>query len=240
MKKMRAARRAGRIVGLLIIIQMVAGAIVNFALEAPLFDAPGFLVNAASHPKQLGLAVLVALVAEALWIGIAITAFPVFGRRARTMALWFIALAVVILAAAVVENAAVMSMISLSEAFSKASTVEREQLQMVKIVAASARNWAHYMARIIDGGAIFVFYAVLYRLELVPRALAGFGLIAVILMVTAVAMPLFGHPIVFPMLAPLGLSQLTLAVWLIVKGFPAPPSRYAAPHEKDARRPADP
>ena len=33
--------RAGRIIGVLIIIQMVAGAIVNFALEAPLFDAPG-------------------------------------------------------------------------------------------------------------------------------------------------------------------------------------------------------
>jgi hypothetical protein len=135
------------------------------------------------------------------------------------MALWFIALAVVILAVAVVENAAVMSMVSLSEAYAKATAAEREQLQVVKIVAASARNWAHYMARIFDGGAIFVFYLVLYRFALVPRALAGFGVIAVTLMVTAVAMPLFGHDVVFPMLAPLGLSQLILAVWLITKGF---------------------
>jgi len=124
----------------------------------------------------------------------------------------------------VVENAAVMSMVSLSEAYTKASAAEREQLQMVKIVVASARNWAHYMARIFDGGAIFVFYVVLYRFALVPRALAGFGLIAVTLMVTAVAMPLFGHGVVFPMLAPLGLSQLILALWLITKGFRAQPS----------------
>jgi hypothetical protein len=75
------------------------------------------------------------------------------------------------------------------------------------------------MARIFDGGAIFVFYVVLYRFTLVPRALAGFGLIAVTLMVTAVAMPLFGHDVIFPMLMPLGLSQLILAVWLITKGF---------------------
>jgi hypothetical protein len=43
-------------------------------------------------------------------------------------------------------------------------------------------------------------------------------------MVTAVAMPLFGHDVVFPMLAPLGLSQLILAVWLITKGFRGQPS----------------
>jgi hypothetical protein len=198
---------------------MVGGGIVNFALEAPLFGAPGFLLSAASHAQQLGLAVLLGIVTESLWVGIAITAFPLFFRRSRTMALWFIALAVVILAVAVVENAAVMSMVSLSEAYAKATAAEREQLQVVKIVAASARNWAHYMARIFDGGAIFVFYLVLYRFALVPRALAGFGVIAVTLMVTAVAMPLFGHDVVFPMLAPLGLSQLILAVWLITKGF---------------------
>jgi len=217
-------RRAGRIIGVLIIIQMVGGGMVNFTLEAPLFGAPGFLVNAASHSQQLGLAVLLGLVTEALWVGIAITAFPIFGRRTQTMALWFIALAVVILAVAVVENAAVMSMVSLSEAYTKASVAEREQIQTFKIVVASARNWAHYTARIFDGGAIFVFYFVLYRFALVPRALAGFGLIAVTLMVTAVAMPLFGHDVVFPMLAPLGLSQLILAVWLTTKGFRGQPS----------------
>jgi hypothetical protein len=221
---MGAERRAGRIIGVLIIIQMVGGAMVNFTLEAPLFGAPGFLLNAAPHSQQLGLAVLLGLVIEGLWVGIAITAFPIFVRRTQTMALWLIALAVAILAVAVVENAAVMSMVSLSEAYTKASAAEREQLQVIKIVVASARNWAHYMARIFDGGAIFVFYVVIYRFALVPRAVAGFGVIAVMLMVTAVAMPLFGYDIVFAMLAPLGLSQLILAAWLITRGFHGQPS----------------
>jgi hypothetical protein len=34
---------------------------------------------------------------------------------------------------------------------------------------------------------------------------------AVLLQLTAVTMPLFGHDIVFPMLAPLGVIQLTAA-----------------------------
>jgi uncharacterized protein DUF4386 len=216
---MDAASRAGRIIGVLIIIQMAGSGLVNGVLEAPLFGTPGFLVNAAPHARQIGLAAVIGLVMEGLWLGIAITAFTSVYQRTQRMALWFLALAAVILAVAVVENVGVMSMVSLSEAYAKASAVEREQLQTVRVVVASARNWAHFMARITDGGAIFVFYAVLYRCALIPRALAGFGLVAAVLMVTAVGMPLFGHDVVFSMLAPMGVSQLVLALWLIVRGF---------------------
>ncbi|MBV9608574.1 MAG: hypothetical protein JO187_03360 [Acidobacteria bacterium] len=65
-----------------------------------------------------------------------------------------------------------------------------------------------------------MFYALLHRIALIPRVLAGAGLVAASLQVTSVAMPLFGHDVVFPMLAPLGLIQLILAVWLIWRGFP--------------------
>ena len=220
---MEAAIRAGRIIGVLIIIQMVGGVMVNFVLEAPLFGAPGFLVNAASHSQQIGLAVVLGLILEASWVGIAITAFPVFYQRSRTMALWFFALAVVVLAVAVVENAAVMSMVSVSQAYAKASAAQREQLETVRVVVASARNWPHFLARIFDGLTLFVLYAVLYRFALIPRVLAGFGLIAVVLQVAGVGMPIFGHDVIFPMLAPLGLSQLILAVWLLTKGFRGQP-----------------
>ena len=66
---------------------------------------------------------------------------------------------------------------------------------------------------------MFLFYAAMYRFALIPRVLAGFGLLAVVSMLTSVARPLFGHDVVFPMLAPTGVSQLILAVWLITKGF---------------------
>ena len=216
---MEAANRAGRIIGVLIIMQMVGSALVNGVLEAPLFGAPGFLLTAASHSRQIGLAAVLGLLTEAMWLGIAVAAFTVAYQRTQALALWFVALAGVALALAVVENIAVMSMVSVSEAYAKASAVEREQLQTVRVVVASARNWAHFMARIIDGVAIFVFYALLYRAALVPRALALFGLIAAVLMVTAVGMPIFGHDVVFPMLALIGVSQLLLALWLIAKGF---------------------
>ncbi len=79
----------------------------------------------------------------------------------------------------------------------------------------------HFLARALDGVRLLALYAALYCFKLVPRSLAGFGLIAAVLQIAGVAMPFFGHDVVFPMLAPLSLSQLILAAWLTAKGFRA-------------------
>jgi uncharacterized protein DUF4386 len=219
---MRITVTPGRVVGVLILAQMVGGVLVNFVLAAPLFGSPGFLVNAAPHSLQIALSVLLGLVTGALSLAIAITAFPIIRPYAPAMAIWFVALAGISLAAMVAEQISVMSMLSLSEAYSSASGGERESFQALRIVVASARNWSHYIGLIVAGSTIFVLYNALYRLALVPRALAAFGMAAALLQIVAVAMPLFGYGVLFLLLAPLGVSQLMLACWLIVKGFRDP------------------
>ncbi len=216
---MKSAGRTGRIIGVLILAQMVGGVLVNFVLTAPLFGAPGFLVSAAAHSQQIGLSVLLGIATGALAVAVAITAYPILRPHSQALALWLFALAVVNLSVAVIEHVSVMSMVSLSEAYARAGAAGRDQFQTLRGVVASARNWAHYVARVLDGCTIFVLYAALFRSALVPRALAAFGLVAAVLQMTGVAMPLFGHDVVFPLLAPLGVSQLVLALWLIVRGF---------------------
>ena len=90
----KVASSASRVIGLLVLAQMVAGPLVNFVLAAPLFGAPGFLVNAAPHSLQISLSVLLGLATGALSVGIAIAAFPVFVTL-PAMALRFVALSVV-------------------------------------------------------------------------------------------------------------------------------------------------
>lgn len=216
---MTVASRSGRIVGVLILAQMVGGVLVNLVLTAPLFGSPGFLANAAPHAPQIALSVLLGLATGAVSVAIAITAFPVLRPQANALAVWFVALASVSFALAAVEQISVMSMLSLSEAYARATAAERESFQALRIVVASARNGSHYVGLIVAGSTIFVLYTALYRFALVPRGLAAFGLAAVMLQLTAVAMPLFGHRVVFLMLAPLGVSQLVLALWLMTKGF---------------------
>jgi len=82
---MKAASRASRIIGALILAQMVGGVLVNFVLTAPLFGVPGFLVNAAAHSQQIGLSVLLGLATGAISLAIAITAFPVFRQYSHVL-----------------------------------------------------------------------------------------------------------------------------------------------------------
>jgi hypothetical protein len=178
---MEPASRAGRIIGALILAQMVGGALVNFVLTAPLFGTPGFLVNAPPHSQQIGVSALLGLTFGALAVAIAILAFPIFSRHSQALALWFFALAVVSFSIAAVEQMNVMSMLSLSEAYAKASAADRAPFQALRVVVASARNWAHFLGRTFDGITIFVLYLALFRSALAPRALAAFGMVAVLL-----------------------------------------------------------
>jgi hypothetical protein len=212
---------AGRAIGVMFIAQMVAGFVVNFVWLAKVFDAPGFLVNAAANPSLMGLCALVGIAAGSLAVAIAITVFPVLRPYSRTWALWFFALAVAGFSAAVVENINLMSLLSLSQAYAKASAVDQQLFQPLRGVVASARNWAHFVGLIVHGSALLAFYSALYRFKLVPRVLAACGVVAVLLQITTVGMPLFGHEVIFPLLAPLGICQLLLSLWLIVKGLSA-------------------
>jgi len=217
---MRIAMSAGRVIGVLLSVQIVSGILVNFVLTAPLFGQPGFLESAAEHSNQIAVSVLLGIATGAISIGIAIAAYPYFRSHSQSLSLWFVALAVANFSVAAVENMNVLSMVSLSEMYAKASPASHDLFQGLRVVVASSRNWAHYVNLIIAGGMLLVFYTALYRCALIPRPLAAFGLAAVMLQLIAVTMPIFGHSVVFLMLAPLGVTQIAVALWLIAKGFP--------------------
>lgn len=211
--------KLGRTVGALLLVQMVTGVLVNFVWLGPVFEAPGFLIHAAAHPLNVGLSASVGLAAGALSIAIAILAWPLFRRHSLALASWLLVLSAVGLSLAAVESATVLSLLSLSQAYASAEAANADLFQALRGVVAAARNWAHYIHLIIGGGTVFVFYLLLLRSALVPRLLAGFGIVAALLQMAAVAMPLFGRDVVFALIMPLGLAHLALSAWLLAKGF---------------------
>ena len=222
---METAKGAGRVVGVMLLVQMAAAVLVNQFLLGPVFAPPGFMANAAADPMKIRLAVLIGLGTGVLTAAIAIAASQVFRRHSRTLTLWFLVLAAVNFALTAVENMNVMSLLSLSQAYAKAGGADPALFETLRGVVGSARNWAHYINLTVSGGMLLTMYGVLCRFALVPRVLAGFGLGAVLLQITAVTMPLLGNPVSFMMLMPLALSHLVLSLWLMAKGFaerPAP------------------
>jgi hypothetical protein len=216
---MTTAKNAGRIAGALILVQGIGGYIVNFALIAPATAPPGFLVNAAPHALRVGMTALLGIFMGAFATAIAITVWPVFKKHSERMALSFLALAVAALALAVVENGRLMSMLSLSQAYAATGAADPAAFEGLRGVVAASRNWAHFTHLIIGGSTFFVLYATTFRFALIPRAIAAFGMAAAALQMATVSMPLLGGHVIFPLLAPAGLANLALSVWLLAKGF---------------------
>jgi hypothetical protein len=215
---MRSAKSIGRIVGILLLAQVIVAFLAQFVLLARVSAPPGFLVNAAGSPWQVRVSVLLWFVASALTLGIAIAALPVFRHYSERMSLLYLALSVLGLSTSALDNVAVLNMLSLSQAHATGNAAD-EQFQALGEMVRSARYAAHYINLLVGGITTFVLVSILFRFALVPRTLAAVGLATFPVQMTGVAMPLLGYRYQAMMLMPAALSLFALIPWLIVKGF---------------------
>ena len=216
---MRSAKSTGRLIGMLLFLQL-AGLIVPFVLLLPLTTGPrNYLANAVGSSFQIKLAVFLLFANCALTIGITIAAFGVFRQYSEAMALWLLAGSVIMFLLQAVDNVHVLSMLSLSQQYAQARGPD-DLFQTLAAVVGSTRRWAHFTELLAIDCWIFLLYSVLYRFALVPRALAAFGLLTVMLHFTGIPLRGFlGYSLVTLMGVPMALSHITLAIWLVAKGF---------------------
>ena len=211
--------RIGRIVGVLLLVQVAFGILGNFVFTAPLFGEPGFLINAAPHANRITLSVLSGISMGLVSLVVASLLYPLFKPYSLSMALFYFALVCAGFALSIAENISVMSMLSLSKSYAEFGAAQEPLYQGLRVVVKETRNWTHYISLIVSGVTLFTFYLITLRFKLLPIALSGFGLLATFSQLIAVSMPLFGNEVDFRLIAPLGICQIVLSFWLIFKGF---------------------
>ncbi len=220
---MRSSKSVGRITGLMLLVHLAAGLMLPYILLKPALAPPGFLANAAASSLQLRAAVLLLFMSGAITLAVAVTALPVFRRHSDRMALLLLALSAVNLALHAVENGTLLSMLSLSQEYASSGGADASLFQALAVVVGSARRWAHFTHLLVLGTWIFALFSVLWRFALIPRPLAALGLLAALLQVTGVPLrAILGYGVVMPMAMPLAPIYLTVAVWLMAKGFEEP------------------
>src|SRR5687767_9291577 len=135
---------ASRWLAALLITQLVAGPVANFALLGDAFDgAGGFLVNAGPHARSVGLAALLSIGLAVVSAAIAVVLWPVVRPRSERLALWLTILAAAGIALAGIENAQLMSLVSLSQSYVATSSPDEALYQALRGVVGGYRNWAH-------------------------------------------------------------------------------------------------
>jgi hypothetical protein len=217
-------RRIALAGGLLYLVTFAAS-IPQLALFADLVaDPAGFVRTPGSSTAVLWgswLEVITALSA----VGTALALYPVTRRVSRTAALGFVTSRALEAALILVGVLCVLSVVTLRSDLAGAVGAQGDALGVVALALIEVRQWSFLVGPgLIPGiNALFLGY-VMYRSHLVPRIIPIVGLVGAPLIILSATVTMLGGwdqvSIAGGLCAlPIALWELSLGVWLTVKGF---------------------
>jgi hypothetical protein len=194
-----------------------ATCIIGSLMTNSILDKPDYLANLAAHANRVVTGGLLEFVWAAAGIGIAIGLYPVLKRQNAGLALGSVAFRVVENVFVLMGTVSLLALLTLGQDGVNGGAAGS--------ALAAVREWSNGVIGIMafNLGA-FLYYCVLYKSNLIPRWLAGWGIVGTVLGMTAVIIGAFNHDFLTSTAnsiinAPIGIQEMVLAVWLIVKGF---------------------
>ena len=226
---MSSPRRTALVAGVFYLITYVS--IPSLSLYVPVKAADFAIGSAASTGAQLGcfLEVIVALAS----IGTAVTLFPVLRRQNEGMALGFVASRTLEGAMIFAGVASLLSLVALQQP--GASGADAASMTVVGQALVAFYNGAFLVGQSMMPAVNAVLLGtLLYRSRLVPRIIPMFGLVGAPLQITAVLLTIFGvvgrtSSAVAILVIPIVLFELSVGIYLLVKGFKQSPLTAGTP-----------
>ena len=211
-------------VGVMFIACSVASILSVIPLGSTLEDAD-YLSELGGLDTGVVMTSLIEFVWAATAAGIAIGLYPILRTCSRALALGSVAARAVEGVFVLIGTLALLTLLTLSQQSLAAGPAAQPSFRPVGDALLAVRDWAHgFIAILALAIGALLYYFVLYTARLVPRWLSGWGLVgAALLLVSTVMAGLaqdFGFTTTNTVLnIPIGLQEMVLAVWLIVKGF---------------------
>lgn len=185
-------------------------------LVSSVVDGPDFLAGVGARETTLALGAFLMIATTAVDIGKAVLFFPVLERHGKRTAVAYLATMIFEMALMTVGVLALLTIVPLAD---QADQLGADAAQALGSLAVGANETAYQVGQLSLGFGCLFLSALLLRSGLVPRWLAGLGLVGYALHMAGAGAELFGAPISLVLLVPGGIFEVTLAIWLLVKGF---------------------
>ena len=211
------------IAGILFIIA-TAAALLSTPFLAPV-NASNYLTAVAAQGNQVTAGALLAFIAAAASAGIAISLYPVLRKYHEGLALGAVGFRLVEGVFYIVGVIGLLLLLTLSREFVQTGAPDLPYYQTLGALVLAGYHWSGNVGSLLAFclGALMYYY-VFYQSKLVPRWLAGWGIIGAAMCMVAGLLVMFR--VIGPMSAPqvilalpIAVQEMVLAVWLIVKGF---------------------
>jgi len=216
-------RKNAVIAGVLLIVATVAS-LLSGPFLAPVTGSD-YLTSAAAHPTQVASGVLLGFIAAFAAPGIAIALYPVLRRFGEGLSLGSVGFRIIEGIFYALGMVILLSLSTLSQQFVDAGAPGDQHFKTLGHTMLAQYHW------LVDVGLLLAFsiggllyYLVFYRSKLIPTWLAVWGIVGAVLLMVAAVLIIFGVIGAFStgqvvLAAPIGVQEMVLAVWLIVKGF---------------------
>src|SRR4051795_126374 len=215
-------RKTALVAGIFYLITFIS--VPTLVLYGNLKTDQNFITSSGSSTSVLWGAFLEVIVALA-GIGTAVTLYPVVKRQNEGMALGFVASRTLEAAMLFTGAASLLSLVTLHQDLGTAAGGDAASLPAIGASHVATYHWAFTLGgSLMPGTNAILLGTLLYRSGLVPRVLPMIGLIGAPLHLTAVVLTMFGvvdrvGTVTGIAVIPIALWELSLGVYLIVKGF---------------------
>jgi hypothetical protein len=214
--EMKNNRETSVIVGILFIIGTVSG-ILSAVFTGSILSDQDYLVQIATNETQMITGAFFILLMGLSLAMVPVMMYPLFKKQNEALALG----AVVFrgpLEAATYILMVVSWLLLIVVGRESASAADTSQFQALGAVLLKANEMINPVLEIVFSLGAVMFYTLFYQTRLIPRWLSSWGVVGAIVYLAAGVLALFGTNLDF-LLALLGVQEMVMALWLIIKGF---------------------
>lgn len=212
-------KKTAILAGVLFITATVAYSLAVVLLD-PILGDSDYLTNISANENTLIIGTFLVLIDAVAVAGIAIVIYPVLKKHNETLALGYVGARIGESLLFSVNVITTLTLLTLSQEFVKAGSLDTSYYQTLGTVLLAAGNWAYLLGL----GLAFAISAmilnfVLYQSKLIPRWLSVWGFIGAALVFANYLLESSGINPVEILFLPIAVQEMVFAIWLIVKGF---------------------
>jgi len=222
---MKSNKKSIRIVGILFLVQMTTAILSYSVILEPILYKQDFIKFLSSNSFQVTIAMFLDLACGLSVFGIAILLFPILKKYNERIALWYVGLRLSELLTFVIGGILLLTLLSISLDYGQAEPSDVIHFKILAKYLLNARGNTQNISLLIYCFGTSMFYYLLFYTKLIPRFITVWGLISVALLFAEIISNIFNESLGGMMIMmPLGLNEIFLGIWLIVKGFNEQPA----------------
>jgi hypothetical protein len=212
-------KKTAKLVGGLFLTVMISF-VLGYRMIGGVLNTDNYLAGIQAKSSRIFLGVIFELIDISAIIGIIVLIFPLMKRYSERMALWYLCFRILECVMLIVAIIIPLVMITIGQEYLKSGAAEISWHQTLGTVLLAVRyTWVQLVLPFFYSLAGVVFFWFSYKTKLIPKFLSILGIISAGLVLAGIPMDFFKFKPGSFVGGLMGLTEIFLGIWLIVKGF---------------------